>query len=232
MTYFEKLGKEIVSHLVAAGYKRCEGLMMASEERWRGTMSGWQDRIRSWGLRATNDNLLLAHNFLSFRYLYGDEALHDQFVKMVKEQLTKSRIFLYRMAEMEKENPVPTFDHPIRALFRMKKEVIDMKKHALFPLHHCLQLLAAQHGIFDGKPLELVEKLMEHHVFSAQTADDIRFAYEIVLRIRVERVWNAYQLEEKATSEVQFSHLRTKDKEELMIALKTIRSLQNQTLAL
>ncbi|TWI59807.1 CBS domain-containing protein [Halalkalibacter nanhaiisediminis] len=230
-SYFEKLGKEIVTHLELAGYKRCQGLMMASEAVWRGTLTGWQDRLRGWGLRATNDNLLLAHNFLSFRCLYGDEVLHDQFVKMVKEQMTTSRIFLYRMAEIEKETPVPMLDHPIRALFRMKREAIDIKKHALFPLHHCLQLLAAQHEMIGGKPLELIEKLKEKNVLSAQTAEDLRFAYEVVLRIRVEKAWNAYQLNEATTSEIQFSHLRTKDKEELMMALKTIRSLQNQTLA-
>lgn len=229
--YFEKVGQEIVTHLEVAGYTRCRGLMMASEAGWRGAVTAWRDRLRGWGLRATNDNLLLAHNFLSFRYLYGDDALHDQFCKMVKGQLAKSQIFLYRMAEMEKENPVPTLDHPIRALFRMKREAIDSKKHVLFPLHHCLQLLAAQHGILGGKPLELVEKLTEGNVFSAQTADDIRFAYEVVMRIRVEGAWNAYKLGEEATSEVQFSHLRTKDKEELMMAMKTIRSLQNQTVA-
>jgi CBS domain-containing protein len=133
--YFTKLGEEIVSHLETAGYKRCNGMMMASESLWRGTVTEWQERLRGWGLRAKNENVLLAHNFLSFRYLYGDEALHDQFVKVVKEQLERSRIFLFRMAKVEKDHPVPTFEHPIRALFRIKRESVDLKKHALFRSH-------------------------------------------------------------------------------------------------
>ncbi|MCM3760125.1 DUF294 nucleotidyltransferase-like domain-containing protein [Alkalihalobacillus oceani] len=229
--YFSELGKEIVRQLELAGYKRCDGLMMASEDRWRGTISAWQERLRSWGLRATNEHLLLANNFLSFRQIYGDEELHDQFTAVIREQLAKSRIFLYRMAELEKEHPVPQLDHPIRALFRMKRETIDGKKHALFPLHHSIQLLAARHGIVDGTPLELLEKLIETNVLSRETVDDLRFAYEVVLRIRLQSAWHAYQLGEPSTSEIQFSRLRTKDKEELILALRAIRSLQNQAIA-
>jgi CBS domain-containing protein len=229
--YFTKLGAEIVSHLEAAGYKRCNGKMMASESLWRGTVTEWQERLRGWGLRATNENVLLAHNFLSFRYLYGDEALHDQFVKIVKEQLERSRIFLFRMAEVEKDHSVPTFEHPIRALFRIKRESVDLKKHALFPLHHCLQLLCVKHGIIEGKPLQQMTLLMERHVLSEETIDALHFAYEVVLRIRVEHAWNAHKIGKESTSEVDFAHLRSKDKEELLIALKTIRGLQNKVVA-
>ncbi|ARK32731.1 Inosine-5'-monophosphate dehydrogenase [Halalkalibacter krulwichiae] len=228
--YFERLGTEIVMHMEAAGYKRCPGLMMASEANWRGSLDLWQERWRSWALRATNENLLLAHNFLSFRYLYGEEELHDQFCNVIKQQLEKSRIFLYRMAELEKEQPVPTFDHPIRALFRMKKESVDLKKHALFPLHHCLQLLCAKYDLLEGHSLQQIDLLTEHHVFSEETADKLRFAYEVILRIRVDRTWTAHQKGRESSSEVEFNQLKTKDKEELMMALRTIRSLQNQVL--
>ncbi|MCM3714314.1 DUF294 nucleotidyltransferase-like domain-containing protein [Alkalihalobacillus oceani] len=229
--YFAELGKEIVRQLELAGYKRCDGLMMASEDRWRGAISTWQERLRGWSLRATNDHVLLANNFLSFRHLYGDEELHDQFTAIVRVQLVKSRIFLYRMAELEKEHPVPQLDHPIRALFRMKRETIDGKKHALFPLHHSIQLLAARHGIVDGTPLELLEKLIETNVLSRETADDLRFAYEVILRIRLQSAWHAHQRGEPSSSEIHFSRLRTKDKEELILALRAIRSLQNQAIS-
>jgi CBS domain-containing protein len=231
--YFEKLGGEIVRCLEAAGYKRCKGLMMASEPQWRGTLTVWKERLRSWGVRATNENILLAHNFLAFRYVYGDEALHDQFVTGVKEQLERSRIFLYRMAELEKEKPVPTFDHPIRALFRMKRESVDLKRQALFPFHHCLQLLCARKGLVGGgSPLEQMEWLVKKKVLSEETADELRFAYEVVLRIRVECGWEAYRTGKENDSLIDFNHLRTKDKEELLLALKTIRALQNQVVGM
>lgn len=229
--YFAQLGQEIVNLMEKAGYQLCIGKMMSSEEAWRGSLSDWQSRLRGWTLRATNDNILLAQNFFSYRFLYGDESLHDDFVKMIKEQLEKSKIFLYRMAEQEKESQVPTLDHPIRALFRMKRDNIDIKKHALFPLHHCLQVLSAQYGIVEGTPLQRLEALVEKGVISNQSAEDLRFAYEVVLRTRVNMAWNRYLRGEKSTSEIKFAQLRSRDKDELIHALKAIRSLQNQTLA-
>ncbi|WP_209123336.1 DUF294 nucleotidyltransferase-like domain-containing protein [Alkalihalobacillus sp. BA299] len=228
--YFALLGQEMVDHLHTAGYKLCIGKMMANELSWRGTLKTWQERLRGWALRATNDNVLLGHNFMSFRFLYGDDTLHDQFVKMVSDQAARSRIYLYRMAEQEREHPVPTLDHPIRALFGLRRDSLDIKKHALFPLHHCLQILAVHHGIIEGTPMQRLDALVKQNIFSPEMADDIRFAYGVVLNIRVEQAWGRYLRKEESTSEVKFTHLRSRDKEELMIALKTIRSLQNQTL--
>jgi CBS domain-containing protein len=230
-TYFSLFGKYIVEMMESAGYQRCRGDMMASFTQWRGTISRWEERLRTWGLRATNDNILLGHNFLSFRYLCGDEVLHDRFTSMVKDQFKKSRIFLYRAAEQEKQSPVPTLDHPIRAIFRMKREKIDIKKQALFPLYHGLQLLGAHNGIVEGTPKERIRLLQSQNAISRDFADDLLFAYEVVLSIRVSQSWGRYKRGEESSSEVHFAHMKSREKEELMIALKTIRSLQSKTLA-
>lgn len=226
MTYFRKLGNAIVIWLEKAGYKRCDGNMMASEESWRGSMMNWESRLHTWGLRATNENILLSNNFLSFRKLYGDEELHDDFVKMVARKFTKSQIFLFRAAEIESMNPVPNLDHPIRALFRLKRPSIDIKKHALFPFHHALQILAALHNIYGMTPYDMVKKLEEKEVFSPTFADELLFAYETILNVRMTQTWRRYERGEKNSSEIQFVHMKSREKEALIIAMKTIRTLQ------
>ncbi|SFE60980.1 CBS domain-containing protein [Alteribacillus iranensis] len=230
-SYFRALGHEIVYWLERAGYKRCDGNMMASEGAWRGSTSQWGDRLRTWGLRATNQNILLGHNFLAFRFLYGDQSVRDTFVETVHTQLESSTIFLYRAAEQEKNAPIPMLDHPVRAIFRLKKEGIDIKKHALFPFHHSLQILAAKHGIFGGTPLEKIDSLQEISVIDEAFADDLRFAYEVALKIRVEQSWSRYERGEGSTSEIKFSQIKSRDKEELMQAMKIFRTLQSQAVS-
>ncbi|RSL29680.1 cyclic nucleotide-binding/CBS domain-containing protein [Salibacterium salarium] len=229
-TYFRALGNEIVIWMERAGYKRCDGNMMASEASWRGTVTDWNNRLRTWGLRATNENILLGHNFLAFRFLYGDESLHEHFKSTVREQFERSRIFLYRAAEQERNHPVPILDHPIRALFRVKKDNIDIKKHALFPFHHSLQILSAHHGIFGETPLDTINALQEKGVMEATYVDELRFAYEVVVKIRMEQSWNRYKRKESNGSEIVFTQMKSRDKEALITALKTIRSLQNKVL--
>lgn len=224
--YFRKLGNAIVLWLERAGYKRCDGNMMASEQNWRGSITNWESRLHTWGLRATNENILLSNNFLSFRYLHGDEQLHDDFVKMVAKKFEKSQIFLFRAAEIELSNPIPNLDHPIRALFRLKRTGMDIKKHALFPFHHALQILAAKHEVYGMTPYDMVKKLEKKEVFTAPFADELLFAYETILRIRMTQSWQRYERGETNSSEIKFIHMRSRDKEALMIALKTIRTLQ------
>ncbi|MGO4890224.1 DUF294 nucleotidyltransferase-like domain-containing protein [Anaerobacillus sp. MEB173] len=229
--YFALLGQEIVNQLEKAGYVQCIGKNMSNEDVWRGSLTKWRDRIRGWSLRATNENVLLGHNFYSYRFLYGDPSLHDQFIEMIKGQLSKARIFFYRMAQMEKDHPVPSLDHPIRALFRLEKDSIDIKKNALFPLHHCIQLLAIQNGIFEGTPLQKIDRLVSKKVFTEAQADDLRFAYEVVLGIRVNQTWAKFKRNEKGSSKIKFTHLKSREKEQLIRALKIIKTLQNQVLA-
>ncbi|UOE93911.1 DUF294 nucleotidyltransferase-like domain-containing protein [Alkalihalobacillus sp. LMS39] len=228
--YFENVSQEIVRHLEQAGYSQCLGKMMASEKAWRGTVTDWKEKIRRWGIRATNENILLAQNFLSFRFVHGDRHLYDEFEQIVNTELSHSRIFFYRMAKQEREHPVPTLDHPIRALFRVKRTTLDVKKEALFPFHHSLQMLAAQHHIVGGFPEQKIDALQQRGVFTPSFVEELLYAYETILKIRVDQGWTKQKRNETQTSDIHFTHLRSRDKEQLMAALKTIRSLQQQAL--
>nr|MBA5584392.1 cyclic nucleotide-binding/CBS domain-containing protein [Anaerobacillus isosaccharinicus]QOY37215.1 cyclic nucleotide-binding/CBS domain-containing protein [Anaerobacillus isosaccharinicus] len=230
--YFRMLGTEIVNQLTLAGYEHCKGKMMASEEGWCGSITNWGDRLRRWSVRSTADHVLLGQNFFSLRLVYGDPVLHTQFLAVIQEQSAKARIYMYQMAKVEKDFPVPTLDHPIRALFRLEKTTIDIKKDALFPLHHCLQLLAIKNGLFEGTPLQKITSLMKLNVFSEDFAGELKFAYSAALKIRVNQGWSRFKKGQESTSVVTFTHLKAVEKAELIQALKIIRSLQNQVLNL
>ena len=224
--YFSLLGKEIVKHLEQAGYALCKGKMMASEEIWRGSISEWQQRLRLWALNSTDEQILLGHNFLSFRFLYGNHPLSRQFVYMVKEKLKKSQTFIYYMAQQERDKLVPQFDKSFGAIFKGKNQEIDIKKHALFPLHHCLQVLGAHNDIIEGTPIEILEALVKKGDLSEGFADDLRHAYEVALRTRVQMSWRKHLRGEEISTVIKFSTIRTWEKDELVTMLKTVRSLQ------
>ncbi|WP_342514957.1 DUF294 nucleotidyltransferase-like domain-containing protein [Sporosarcina sp. FSL K6-1522] len=231
--YFAMLGEEIVVHLEQAGYTRCFGKMMSSEAIWRGSISQWQQRLRTWALKATDNYILLGYNFLSFRFLYGNASLDKHFSHMVQEQLKKSQTFLYYMAQQEQNKPIPQASQSFLALFKGKgkREVIDIKKHALFPLHHCLQILGVHKNIINRTPLQLVDGLVEKGELSVGFADDIRHAYEVALRTRIQMSWKKHLRNEKITTEIQFESLRQWERDELRTMLTTVHTLQTHLLA-
>lgn len=229
--YFEELGREITSNMEAAGYARCKGLMMCSEQKWRGSLAVWEERLLKWRLQSTSDNLLLAQNFFSYRLITGSERLHGEFAGMIAEQMKRSRIFLYRLAQLEKENPIPTLDQPIRSLFKLERKSIDMKKEVLFPYHHSLQILSLLHGKQSGTPIEKINFLKEKKVFSESFSLDLKEAVSTILTMYVTQRWQQAKAGSELKSVVSFARLSTREKEELILSLKTLRELQSQVFA-
>lgn len=225
--YFEKLGAEITSKLEAAGYARCKGLMMSSEEQWRGTLLQWQDRVRKWMLQSTNENLLLAHNFFSYRFVAGSEALDGEFEANIAELLDRSKIFLYRMVQAEREQEIPTLDEPIRALFKLGRKSIDMKKEILFPFHHSLQILSLYYGGIPGTPLEKIASLKEKGIFTEGFAEDLKEAFNHVLDLYIRQRWG----NKGGNSILSFTTMSTRQKDELILSLRTFRELQGMVFA-
>ncbi|MDV6377488.1 DUF294 nucleotidyltransferase-like domain-containing protein [Sporosarcina sp. GW1-11] len=231
--YFKLLGNEIVVHLEKAGYTRCLGFMMASESQWRGTMVEWQERLRQWALQSTPEQILLGYNFLSFRFLYGESSVNDQFVEMVNSQLQKSATFIYYMAQQEKEKPIPQLQQNFLTIFRgrSKADVIDIKKHALFPLHHCLQILGVNSGIINATPLEIISALQKKKKITKDFADEIRHAYEVSLSIRISMSWEKHLRNESISTEIDLRKLRRWELNELRTTLDTVRALQSHLLS-
>ncbi|HHW35843.1 MAG TPA: cyclic nucleotide-binding/CBS domain-containing protein [Bacillales bacterium] len=224
--YFSLLGEEIVVHLEKAGYSRCIGKMMSNNPDWRGSITDWKARLREWALKTTDEQILLGQNFLSFRFLYGDHNLNEQFVTMVQNKLEVSQTFLYYMAQQEREKLVPQIDQSFLGLFKGKKKVIDVKKHALFPLHHCLQVLGAINGIIEGTSLQLLNELVRRKVLYESLSDDLRHAYEVALKTRIKMSWEKHLKGEQSTTEVDITSLHSWEKDEIMNMLKAVRALQ------
>lgn len=225
--YFDMLGNEITAMLEKAGYARCKGLMMSSESVWRGTVLQWQDRVRKWMLQSTNENLLLAQNFYSYRFVSGSEQLNQEFETKMAELLDRSKIFLYRMVQAEREQEIPTLDEPIRALFKLGRKSIDMKKEILFPFHHSLQILSLYYGGIPGTPLEKLAALKEKGIFTEAFSHDLREAFSHILNLYIRQRWE----NEGGSSILSFSSMSTRQKDELILSLRTMRELQGMVFA-
>ncbi|MEW8971275.1 MAG: DUF294 nucleotidyltransferase-like domain-containing protein [Mesobacillus sp.] len=226
-SYFEKLGAEITGWLESAGYARCKGLMMSSEDQWRGTVLQWQDRVRKWMLQSTNENLLLAHNFFSYRFVAGSESVNGEFEAKIAELLDRSKIFLYRMVQAEREQEIPTLDEPIRALFKLGRKSIDIKKEILFPFHHSLQILSIYYGEIPGTPLEKIASLREKGVITEGFTEDLKEAFNHILDLYISHRWG----NKNGSSILSFATMSTRQKDELILSLRTLRELQGMVFA-
>lgn len=224
--YFAQLGAEIVETLVAAGYERCKGNMMSSAAHWRGTISEWKERLREWGMRPSEENLLLAINFLSFRHVFGDKALNDRFEHSVATELQEHNMLIEQLLELEKARPVPQIEGTFRSLIGLGKKEINLKLHVLFPLHHGLQVLSLKRGKVSGTPLERIEFLEAVHAIDNRFANDLKQTFSEILQLYVSMKWTQYSQQQKPSTKLTLKQLSTREREQFIISLKTIRELQ------
>ncbi|MEL3970687.1 DUF294 nucleotidyltransferase-like domain-containing protein [Rossellomorea oryzaecorticis] len=223
--YFRLFSEKVVEKLEEAGLRRCDGNMMSSEPSWRGSLHKWEERARQWSVRSSEETLLKAQNFFSFRFLDGDEELNDAFNDTIRRQLKSSKILLVRMAQVEKTKPVPVLHSSIRSLLGMQRKEFSMKKEILFPFHHAMQILNLAHGNTTGSTLEKIEYLVVKGSISPGFSDDLREAFEEMMKLYMELKRN------KQGDTVQLSTLSTREKENLYHSVKTIREFQNMMLA-
>jgi CBS domain-containing protein len=229
--YFALLGEEITRLLELAGYERCKGLMMASEEPWRGSVSVWEDRLRGWMVQSSNDKLLLAQNFFSYRFIAGSREVHHEFEVAMAELLSRSKIFLFRLAQVEREHVIiPSgagSGRTFLSLLRRERKPLNMKIDILFPIHHSLQILSLLHGVLSGTPLERIKRLADKGLLSREFALEFEENLELVLNMFIRLRWGS----EGKSSLLSFSSLSTLEKQRLSSSLKSFRELQSLVFA-
>jgi CBS domain-containing protein len=230
--YFALLGAEITRLLELAGYRRCVGLMMASEEPWRGSVSVWEERLRSWMLQSSNEKLLLAQNFFSYRFVAGSRELHDQFEEALAELLSRSKIFLYRLAQVEREHVISLLSgagagRPFLSLLKREQKPLNMKTELLFPLHHSLQILSLVHGVLSGTPVERIERLCDKGVLSREFTEELMVAVEQVLGLFIRVRWESGG----QSSVLLMAGLSSMKRQQLSASMKTFRELQSLVFA-
>ena len=226
--YFQLLGEKIVSLLERAGYERCKGLMMSSEAQWRGSVMEWKWRVQKWVAVPTNDHLLLASNFFSYRLVYGDSQLHGHFQKEISEVLLTSRLFLYQLADIELKHPIKALNYPLLSLFKLSRKSIDLKKEILFPYHHSLQILSLIHDIHSGTPFERLDALMEKEVLEPELVTDLKEAINQILSFYVRLRWQQEKTGDTSSTVLSLHLLTPREKEELAICLRVLKQMQNK----
>ncbi|TFD92830.1 DUF294 nucleotidyltransferase-like domain-containing protein [Jeotgalibacillus sp. R-1-5s-1] len=216
--YFKDFGEKIVQLLEAAGFKRCDGNMMASNEFWRGSISDWEQKIRRWALRSTPQNILYAYNFFAMRWLAGDAEIHHAFLEGLQKEMDHSGVLLRQMAEEIKRMPIPSLDHRIRSLILREGKVIDLKKQVLFPFHHALQIYSVRAGVLEGSTADRIGKLTEMGKITED--EELKESLDFILLL------NLLKKHHEGTSVIIPDQITSREKALLTRSLHVLRQFQ------
>lgn len=136
--WYAALGGHMCRILDAAGLPLCRGGVMASEPRWRHTLSGWQQAIGGWIAEGDPQHLLSVDIFFDFQPVWGDRSLAERLRQAALDMASGASPFLSALAAQ-----VADFRPPLGLFGNLLTRQngagpnagrVDLKLGGLFPL--------------------------------------------------------------------------------------------------
>jgi len=189
-SYFTEFSTRLVDRLEEAGFKRCTGDIMPTNQTWRGSFSQWSKRLFSivrYEVEDIGKNTMDLIVMSDARFVAGDRGLASELIDMIRTMERDYFQVLWGMAKAATEMKL--------ALGFMKriwtegtgehKGEFNVKLLAWAPLVMNVRILAISQSIPATSTLKRISLLEAEGSFSPSFARGLTEAYHILTRQRI-----------------------------------------------
>jgi CBS domain-containing protein len=230
--YFSEFSTRLVDRLEEAGFKRCTGDIMPTNQTWRGSYSQWRKRLFSivrYEVEDIGKNIMNLIVLSDARYVAGDQELASELIDMIRAMEQDYFQVLWGMAKAATEMKL--------ALGFMKriwtegsgehKGEFNVKLLAWAPLVMNVRILAINQSIPATSTLERISLLEAEGSFSTSFARDLIDAYHILTRQRILSQIRALKGIQNDSYYLNPYQLSSTEREQIRHAMAKIEELQN-----
>ena len=188
--YFNELSSRLVDKLEEAGFMRCTGDIMPTNQIWRGSFSQWHKRLLSivrYEVEDIGKNVMNLIVLSDARYVCGDKGLATELIDMIRTMEHEYFQVLWGMAKAATEMKL--------ALGFMKRiwtessgehnGEFNIKLLAWAPLVMNVRILAINQCIPATSTLERISLLESEGSFSPSFTRDLVDAYHVLTKHRI-----------------------------------------------
>ncbi|MEI7818079.1 MAG: putative nucleotidyltransferase substrate binding domain-containing protein, partial [Desulfuromonadales bacterium] len=229
--YFTDFSSRLVNSLEEAGFKRCTGNIMPTNQTWRGSFSQWRKRLFSivrYEVEDIGKNIMDLIVMSDARFVSGDKQLAYELIDMIRSMERDYFQVLWGMAKAATEMQL--------ALGFMKriwtegsgehKGEFNVKLLAWAPLVMNVRILAINQSIPATSTLERISLLEAEGSFSPSFANDLVNAYHILTKQRILIQIKAIKGIQNDSYYLNPYHLSSTEREEIRHAMIRIEELQ------
>ncbi len=186
--YFLRLGEKVCGWLDSAGYKFCEGNVMAKNPKLCQPLSKWKTYFHSWIYEAEPKDLLNASIFFDFRKGCGEDYLIDELRQFLFDSLKNWSGFFRRLTEnaLYFKPPLGIFKNFILESKGKHKDSFDIKR-AMQPVVDFARIYALKYSIEETNTHERLNKLYVNKILSHEDYKDIDQSYSFMMQLRFVR---------------------------------------------
>jgi PAS domain S-box-containing protein len=186
--YFLKMGTLVSDWLDQAGYRYCDGGIMAKNPRWNLPRAVWRQQFSHWIHNAEAQELLELNMLFDFRCVYGEQQFARDLRSWVFDQMQDYPLFYLHFAQNALlYKPPLTWTGNIQTTSSGDGAKTLSLKEALMPIVNFSRLYALRQRIDATNSLDRLSELYEKGVLSRATYEQIVPDYETLMRIRLRR---------------------------------------------
>lgn len=226
--YFEALAKYVSDGLDACGFYYCPGDAMATNPKWRQTVSAWRGYYADWIDKPDPMALMLASIFFDLRVVHGDQALYRALQQEILEKTRGNRIFIAYMASnaLKHRPPLGFFRTFVLVHDGEHDDTLDIKHRGVVPITDVARVYALSEGLTPVNTTERLRAAVEAGALSKDMGESLEDALEFIATLRIRHQAAQIRRGQKADNYLPPAELSSLEREHLKDAFKVIQSIQ------
>ncbi|MDC9715298.1 MAG: putative nucleotidyltransferase substrate binding domain-containing protein [Gammaproteobacteria bacterium] len=227
--YFIKLAKYVSDGLNACGYVYCPGDVMATNKKWRQSLSVWKSYFKQWITSPEPKALMYASIFFDLKCIYGEAQLLDDLLTNVFDMTTRNTIFQSHMAAnaLHYTPPLGFFRNFMLDKNGVNKKSLDLKKKGVVPIVDVARVYALSHGVRSINTQDRLRELSDVGGMSSSGANDLIEAYKFINSVRIKHQKRQIKLGQPADNFVLTEEISSLDKKHLKDAFGIVSDMQS-----
>lgn len=187
--YFLALGTKICGWLNEAGYKYCNGNVMAQNPKWCQPLSVWKGYFRKW--IQTPEPMAVMHSTIFFDFVgaYGEMSLTNQLRRYLIELLRdRAGVFFYHLAmnSLKMKPPLGFFRNFVVESKGEHRNTFDIKK-AMTPIVDFARIYALENRVEVTNTQERLHQLFLKEIIDEQEYNELTQSYRYLMQLRLVR---------------------------------------------
>jgi CBS domain-containing protein len=226
--YFATLAERVINQLVACGFPRCLGDMMASNPEWRQPLRVWQTYFQRWINTPDEEALLRAAIFFDYRQVYGTLDA-EAALRPIVASTRGNRVFLSRLARTALRQPAPLgfFRQIVLERKGGQRDLLDLKARGTAMIVDLARLFALEAGCLATNTLARLRLAAPQSSLSEVGAEELSTAFELISLFRLRHQYAQIQRGEQPTNLIAVSSLSDLERRELKEVLRLVGRIQH-----
>lgn len=224
----ELFSEDLINTLIAIGVPACPGGIMAKNDFWRRSLSGWKDVLNGWMSNAGPQNIMNGSMFFDLRTLYGNPDFEKQIKSHIAAYLSRDASFLARTAKnvLRFKTPVGMFGR-----FRLEKDgpyrgKMDIKRAGIFAITEGVKVLALESGQLDGGTLEHISDLADKGILNQNLSEDLEASFNFLVSLRLRGQVAAIAEGREPSNYIGLDQINHMEQGRLRLAFDAVRAFQ------